>query len=50
MTWNDASGTELQLTLVSWARLLDRMNALTGDDGVKSDIRQLRGLAQVQDA
>ena len=42
--------TELQLILISWARLLDRMDALAGDDGVKSDIRQLRGLAQVQDA
>ena len=42
--------TELQLVLISWVRLLDRMDALAGDDGVKSDIRQLRGLAQVQDA
>lgn len=43
-------GTELQLVLTSWIRMLDRMDALAGNDGVKSDIRQLRGLAQVQDA
>ena len=43
-------GTELQLVLTSWIRLLDRMDALAGDDIVKSDIRHLRGLAQVQDA
>ena len=43
-------GTERHLMLVSWVRLLDMMDALAGDDGVKSDIRQLRGLAQVQDA
>ena len=41
--------TELQLVLVSWARQLDRMEALAADDVVKSDIRQLRGLALVQD-
>ena len=49
MTWTKSRDTELQLTLVSWTKLLDRMDALTGDDGVKSDIRQLRGLAQLQD-
>ena len=43
-------GTELQLVLVSWVRLLERMDDLAGDDIVRSDIRQLRGLAQVQDA
>ena len=43
-------GTELQLVLISWARLLDRMDALAGDDDVTSDIRQLQGLAQLQDA
>ena len=44
------NGTERHVILVSWVRLLDRMNALAGDDGVKSDIRQLHGLAQAQDA
>ena len=48
--WTKPCHTELQLILVSWVRLLDRMDALAGDDGVKSDIRQLRGLAQLQDA
>ena len=43
-------GTELQLVLTSWVRMLDRMDALAASDNVKSDIRQLRGLAQVQDA
>ena len=50
VTWTELSDTELRLMLVSWVRLLDRMEAMAGDDGVKSDIRQLRGLAQVQDA
>ena len=50
VTSTDTGNTELQLTLVSWIRLLDRMDALAGDDGVKSDIRQLRGLAHLQDA
>ncbi len=44
------TGTERHVMLVSWVRLLDRMDAMVGDDGVKSDIRQLRGLAHVQDA
>ena len=44
------TGTERHVMLVSWIQLLDRMGALAGDDGVKSDIRQLRGLAQAQDA
>ena len=40
-------GTELQLVVVSWVRLLERMDDLAGDpDIVRSDIRQLRGLAQ----
>lgn len=42
-------GVELQVALVSWARLLDRLDAVGGDDDVRSDIRQLRGLAQAQD-
>ena len=42
-------GAERHVMLVSWVQLLDRMDALAGDDGVKSDIRQLRGLAQGQD-
>ena len=43
-------GTERHVMLVSWTLLLDRMDAMAGDDGVQSDIRQLRGLAQAQDA
>lgn len=44
------NGTEFQLLLTSWIRLLDRMESLASNDGSKSDIRQLRGLAQSQDA
>ena len=40
--------TELRLVLVSWVRLLDRLDALAIDEGVKSDIQQLRGLASEQ--
>lgn len=40
---------DIHLTVVSWVRLLDRMNSVVVDESVKSDIRQLRGLAQVQD-
>ena len=43
-------GTERHLMLVSWVRLLDSMAALAGDNVVGSDIQQLRGLAEVQDA
>ena len=50
VTWTKLCDTELELVLVSWVRLLDRMDALASDDGVKSDIRQLRGLAHEQDA
>ena len=42
--------TERHVMLVSWVRLLDRVEALAGDDAVRSDIRQLRGLVQEQDA
>ena len=42
------SGKELHLVLTSWVRLLDRMDFQAEDDGVKSDIRQLRGLARSQ--
>ena len=42
-------GVELQVVLVSWARLLDRLDAVVGDDDVRSDIGQLRSLAQAQD-
>ena len=48
--WTELSDTELQLLLVSWIRLLDRMDARTDEDGVRSDIRQLRGLAERLDA
>lgn len=44
------TGTELQLLLTSWIRLLDRMDSQTADENSKSDISQLRGLAQAQDA
>ena len=50
VAWTEPSDMELELVLVSWVRLLDRMDALAGDEGVKSDIRQLRGLAHEQDA
>ncbi len=42
-------GRNIHLMAVSWARLLERMNLLVADESVKSDIRQLRGLAQTQD-
>ena len=50
VAWTEPSETELQLMLVSWVRLLDRMDALASDDGVKSDIQQLLGLVHAQDA
>ena len=50
VAWTEPSDTELQLVLVSWVRLLDRMDALAGDESIKSDIRQLLGLAHEQDA
>lgn len=40
---------DIHLMAVSWARLLERMDLLVADESVKSDIRQLRGLAQTQD-
>ena len=43
-------GTELQLVVVSWVRLLERMDDLAGDPDIEADIRQLQGLAQRQDA
>ena len=46
--WSEPSDTDLQLALISWVRLLDKMDALAADDTVKSDIRQLRGLARAQ--
>lgn len=43
-------GTDKQLMLTSWARLLDSMaTAVAGDSSVASDIQQLRGLAKHQD-
>ena len=48
--WTVPRDTELQLVLTSWIRLLDRMEVLGGDYGVKSDINQLRGLAQREDS
>ena len=49
VVWTEPSDSQLHLMIVSWVRLLDRMDAQADDDGVKSDIRQLRGLAQRQD-
>ena len=46
--WTEPRDTEIQLLLISWVRLLNRMETLAEDDGVKSDIRQLRGFAQSQ--
>ena len=43
-------GTDKQLVLTSWARLLNSLaTAAAGDSEVVSDIRQLRGLAKHQD-
>lgn len=43
-------GTEKQLVLTSWARLLDGLaTATAGDSDVASDIHQLRGLAEYED-
>lgn len=44
------AGTDLHILLVSWRRLLDSMSASVVDDAVKSDIQQLRGLTQAEDA
>ncbi len=46
--WTEPRDTHLHLLLVSWVRLLDRIGVSSEDDGVTSDIRQLRGLAQSQ--
>lgn len=46
--WAEQGETEIHLLLVSWVRLLDRIEVSSEDDGVKSDIRQLRGFAQSQ--
>ncbi len=46
--WTKPRDTEIHLLLASWVRLLDRMEVSSEDDGVKSDIRQLRGFAQSQ--
>ena len=50
MAWKESSETELHLLLVSWDLLLETMDNQSGDTDVRSDIRQLRGLAQRQDA
>ena len=39
-----------RVMLISWTELLDSMATLAGDAGIQSDISQLRGLAQHQDA
>ena len=43
-------GTDRHIVLISWARLLDAMAAMSGDAAISADIRQLQGLAQGQDA
>ena len=48
VVWTEPRDTELHLLLVSWVRLLDRIGVSSEDDSVKSDIQQLRGLAQSQ--
>ena len=48
--WQEHRATALQLVLTSWIRLLDRMDALGEYESVKSDISQLRALAQREDA
>ena len=50
VTWNWPNHTDVQLVSTSWLRLLDWMSVLETDDNVKSDINQLRGLAQREDA
>ena len=46
--WTEPTDAEVHLLLVSWVRLLDAMEVSSEDDGVKSDIQQLRGFAQSQ--
>ena len=46
--WTGPRDTEIHLLLASWVRLLDMMEVSSEDDGVKSDIQQLRGFAQSQ--
>ncbi len=46
--WTEPRDTDLHLLLVSWVRLLDRIGVSSEDDGVKSDIQQLRAFAQSQ--
>ena len=43
-------GTKIQLVLVSWVRLLEKMASSAGEPEIEADIRQLKGLAQRQDA
>ena len=43
------SGTDRQLMLVSWTRMLNNMLAVVEDSEIRADIMQLRGLAQRQD-
>ena len=47
--WKKPRDTELQMIATSWLRLIERMEALESDDNIKSDINQLRGLAQRED-
>ncbi len=43
------SGTYKRLVLVTWNLLLERMDERASEQGLKSDIHQLRGLTQDQD-
>ena len=49
VTWKKPKDTELHLLLTSWGMLLEKMENHTGDADVRSEIRQLRGLARRQD-
>ncbi len=44
--WTEPSDTELQLVLIGWVRLLERMGAMAGDDGIKSDIKGFAATSQ----
>ena len=47
--WKEPRDIDLQLIATSWLRLIERMGALEPDDDIRSDINQLRGLAQRED-
>ena len=49
LVWKEPRETELHILLTSWDLLLEKMDDQSGDTDVRSDIRQLRGLTQMQD-